>query len=241
MSETITIDEYRSHIFSEKEEWNNFYNPKRCSIDALTRIEIKKRGNGPDKKLYTCGATDSGPYYDPHSLHVHIWKNSKLISNFESEQTPDKPFIEFTNVKSGMFCCICHKKNKNYSFKWNRAIYEDYEEQKEIYINRNSYSPDDYIKNPKIFPIIKIDTEKFCEPPKRSISNWKNLMYKVKYTLNFSKVIYPISTYKSLCLWPWDMSPYKYLKLNFPDYKKSVIFIRSEDDKFRTNYSFIEK
>jgi hypothetical protein len=241
MSETISFEEYRNHFFSEKEEWNNVYNPKRCSIEALTRIEIKQRGNGPDKKIYTCSTIESGPYYDPKSLHVHIWKNSKLITNFYSEQNPNIPFIEYTNVKTGVFCCICHIKNKNSTFKWNRALYEDNDEQKEIYVNRNCYSRDDYIKDPKIFPVIKIEEEKFCEPLKRSILNWINLMYKCKYYLNFNKIMYPISSYKSLYLWPWEMSSYKYLKLKFPNYKESIIFIRSEDDKFRTNYSYINK
>ena len=239
MTGTISIDEYRNHFFSEKEEWNNFYNPKRCSIDALTRIEIKQRGNGPDKKRYICGIFEPGPYYDPDALHVHIWKNSKLISNFESEQNPNKSFIEFSNVKTGIFCCICHVKNRNSTFKWNPK-YDEQEEQKEIYVNRNYYTSDDHIKSPKIFSIIKIEPEKFREPPKRSVSNWLNLVYKVKYSLNFSKIMYPISTYKSLCLWPWEMSDYKNLKLKFPNYKKSVIFIRSEDEKFRTDYSYIE-
>jgi hypothetical protein len=239
-NETISIEEYRNHFFTEKEEWNNFYNPKRCSIEALLKIEVKQRGNGPDKKLYKCGTTESGPYYDPNSLHVHIWKNSKLIINFESEQNPNKSHIEFTNVKTGVFCCICHIKNRNSSFKWNRSIFEEQQEQKEIYVNRNGYSAEDHIENPKIFPIINIETEKFCEPNKRSILNWINLTYKVKYSINFTKIVYPISTYKSLYLWPWEFSLYKNLKLKFPNYKESVIFIRSEDEKFRSNYSFIE-
>ena len=240
MPETISIEEYRNHLFSEKEEWNNFYNPKRCSIEALTRIEVKQKGDGPEKKLYTCSAeVDIGPYYDPKSLHVHVWKSSKLISNFESEQSPNKPFIEFTNVKTGMFCCICHVKNRKYSFKWNRAIYED-NDNNEMFINRNGYSSEDYIENPKIFSVVKVETEKFCEPPNRGFLNWKYFMYKVRYYLNCTKIVYPISTYKSLYLWPWEMSFYKYFKLNIPNYKKSIIFIKSDDDNFRTNYSYIE-
>jgi hypothetical protein len=240
MTEKISIEEYRNHIFSEKEEWNNFYNPKRCSIDALTKIETKQRGNGPDKKLYTTSTTESGPYYDPDSLHVHIWKNSKLIKNFDSEQNPNKPYIEFTNIKNGVFCCICHIKNRNSTFKWKTSFYEEHDEQKEIYVNRNSYSNSDYIMNPKIFSIVKIELEKFCEPLNRSISNWINLMAKFKYSREFTKIMYPISNHKSLYLWPWDMSSYKKLKLKNPEYKKSVIFIRSENDKFVDNYSYIE-
>ena len=80
-NDTMSIEEYRNYLFTEKEEWNTVYNPKRCSIDALIKIEIKQRGNGPDKKVYTESTTEPGPYFDPKSLHLHIWKNSKLIKN----------------------------------------------------------------------------------------------------------------------------------------------------------------
>ena len=52
-TDTISIEEYRNLLFTEKEEWNNWYNPKRCSIDALIKIEVKQRGKGPIKKNYT--------------------------------------------------------------------------------------------------------------------------------------------------------------------------------------------
>ena len=50
---TIPIDIYRKMEFTDKEEWDNIYNPKKCSIEALNYIEIKKRGEGPIKKTYT--------------------------------------------------------------------------------------------------------------------------------------------------------------------------------------------
>jgi hypothetical protein len=239
-ADTISIEEYRNHILTEKEEWNNWYNPKRCSIDALIKIEVKQRGKGPNKKIYTTRTNEPGPYYDPNMLHVHIWKNSELIKNFESEQNPSVPFVEFTSVKRGLFCCICHLKNNNYSFKWNRAVYEECEEEKEIYVSRNSYSEIDYIEDPKIFPIVKIDGENFCEPDTRSVSNWTRLLGRVKFSIRNTKIIYPISNYKSLYLWPWEMTNYQRLILKIPDYKKSVIFVTSQNDKFRSDYSYIE-
>lgn len=236
---TMSIEEYRDHLYTEKEEWNNFYNPKRCSIEALIKIEVKQRGQGPVKKIYTTTTNEPGPYYDPYSLHTHIWKKTTLIKNFESEQNPNVPFVEFTNVKQGIFCCICHLKNNKKSFKWNRALYDDFEEEKEIFVNRNSYSRNDYIDNPKIFPIVKIDAENFCEPITRSVSNWVRLLGRVNFLIGNTKIIYPISNYKSLYLWPWEMTNYQELRLKIPNYKKSVIFVRSPNDNFRSNYSYI--
>jgi hypothetical protein len=242
LSEFETIEDYRNHFFTEKEEWNNFYNPKRCSIDALTKIEIKQRGKGPEKKLFTERAINPGPYYDPKSLHVHIWKSSILITDFICEQNPSVPFIEYTNVKNGTFCCICHSKNRNYSFKWNPAVYKECEEIKEIFVNRNGYSCEDYIDNPIFFAENKIDKDLDVdiETTKRGVLNWGRLISKVNYSINFTKTIYPISTYKSLYLWPWEMTFYQRLNLKIPDYKKSVIFIKNEIEDFRTRYSYIE-
>jgi hypothetical protein len=48
----MDIEEYRNHLFTEKEEWNSVFNPKRCSIEALIKIEVKQRGEGPPKKIY---------------------------------------------------------------------------------------------------------------------------------------------------------------------------------------------
>jgi len=237
-NDTMSIEEYRNYLFTEKEEWNTVYNPKRCSIDALIKIEIKQRGNGPDKKVYTESTTEPGPYFDPKSLHLHIWKNSKLIKNFQCEQKPSVPFIEYTNVKTGLFCCICHIKNNNAPFRW-KPVYDEYDENKEIFVNRNSYSNEDFIKTPKILRDIVPIIEKFEEPNSRVIINWNNLMYKVKYSLNSTKIIYPISIHKSLYLWPWEFTNYKLLKLKNPCYKASVIFIKRLSDSFGSNYSYI--
>ena len=235
----MNIEEYRNFIFTEKEEWNSVYNPKRCSIDALIKIEVKQRGKGPIKKLYTNCTSDPGPYYDPCSIHLHIWKDSKLIKNFECEQSPTVPHIEYTNYKIGTFCCICHVKNNNSTFRHNER-YDICEETKEIFVNRNEYSYTDYIKNPLIFNIKKNKVEKFKEPISRSLSNWIKLMSKFKYSINFTKILYPISNHKSLCLWPWELTKFQCLNLNFIDYKNSIIFIKKSTKDFRTDYSYIE-
>ena len=53
------------------------------------------------------------------------------------------------------------------------------------------------------------------------------------------KIIYEISIYKSLYLWPWQLTPYQKVKLNNPDYKSSCIFVKSDISKFRDNYAII--
>ena len=75
----MSIEEYRNLKLTPEQEWNNFYNPKKCSIEALEAIEITKRGNGPDKPVYSVDSKGPGPYYDPGCAHIHIWKKVKLI------------------------------------------------------------------------------------------------------------------------------------------------------------------
>jgi hypothetical protein len=235
----MDIEEYRNHLFTEKEEWNSVYNPKRCSIEALIKIEVKQRGEGPPKKIYIHSTTEPGPFFDPNSLHLHIWKDSKLIKNFECQQDPSVPFVEYTNCKTGLFCCVCHIKNPSTTFRW-KEKYDKYSEEQEIFVNRNGYSKKDYIENAINFSTKDPIIEKFKEPNSRGLSNWIKIIHKVKYSLNFSKILYPISNIKSLCLWPWELTKFQLLNLSDPCYKNSVIFIKKSSTYFNTDYSYIE-
>jgi len=53
------------------------------------------------------------------------------------------------------------------------------------------------------------------------------------------KIIYPVSRFKSLYLWPWQLTPYQRFKLNMPDYKSSNIFVANDNLKFQDNYAVI--
>ena len=64
-------------------------------------------------------------------------------------------------------------------------------------------------------------------------------MFKVIYSLKKQKIVYQVSSYKSLYLWPWQLTPYQKFKLKYPDYKLSVIFVKSEIDKFKNNYAIV--
>ena len=231
-----TIDEYRDHFFSEKEEWDFIYNPKRCSIEVLNKIEVKNKGNGPIKKKYDTEfeCNTPGPYYDPNFLHIHVWKSFCKIKNFTCEQKCDVPHIEFTNTKSGIFCVICHCKNKNQSFKWSKPLYDTVYEEQDIYVNRNGYTFEDNMKNPRIFPVIEVKKE-----PSKWLDNWKNLLIKIKYLFYDKFVVYPVTEYKSLIITDKKMTDYQRLKLKESDYKKSCIFIKSSLLKFKTDYAFI--
>ena len=92
----FSIEKYRSTLLSDKEEWNNFYNPKRVCLEAIESIIIRKRGKGPQKKIYT-GMKDlsDGPYYDPCGNHIHIWKSHKCIPNLIG---PQKQNVEFYSI-----------------------------------------------------------------------------------------------------------------------------------------------
>ena len=93
---TVTIDIYRKMEFTDEQEWNNIYNSKRCSIEALNYIEIKKRGEDPIKKTYTSFADKSeGPYKDTLGVHVCVWRKNESINSFICEQVPTGENIQF--------------------------------------------------------------------------------------------------------------------------------------------------
>ena len=238
--EVMSTEEYRNLKLTPEQEWNSFYNPKRASIEALHAIEIKKRGKGPDKKIYYPGCSGPGPYYDPSCNHVHIWKNKSLIKNFIGEQSQNVPHVQFTDDKPGLYCCICHFKNSHFHLKWTQKL-DDYREEPVILQNNNVYKEEDFLPKDKIkvFPKCIPKAEHVQELNNRIVSKWEPLMFKVIYSLENDKIVYPVSRFKSLYLWPWELTPYQKFKLKFPDYKSGIIFVKSDIDKFRDNYAII--
>jgi hypothetical protein len=67
-----------------------------------------------------------------------------------------------------------------------------------------------------------------------------SVLFKVKHSLKNDKIVYPVSKYKSILLWPWEMTPYQRFKINIPDYKQSIIFVESKTENFKNNYAIIE-
>ena len=226
----ISIEDYRKMIFTDEEEWNNIYNPRRCSIEALNYIEIKKRGNGSVKKTYkSFSDTEEGPYYDSLGIHVCVWKADNCINNFICEQVPNSKNIQFADYKEGIYCAICHRKKECTEFNWSK-------------INRNK-RPRDIIKlsTPVIYPSNPV-TEYVPQEKNTSstIPNWVKLMIKVKHTLYNDKIVYPINKYESILLWPWQMTYYQKFRYSNPEYKDSEIFLKSDMENFREDYAFIE-
>lgn len=218
-----------------EEEWNFHFNNKRVSIEALESIELKKKGKGPIKPLYNSPNLSHGPYYDPGGVHVHIWKKDSLIDNFIGEQKETVPHVQFKDYKKGTYCCICHQSSQRFHMKWRNepdSMQIKLGESPEVkkYYNKLEKSAEPIFENP--------------ETPKVTVSRytkkWHSILYKVKYSLNNDKIVYKISDYKSLLLWPWELTPYQKFKLNKPDYKKSGIFIKSKMEEFRNNYAIIK-
>lgn len=238
--EVMSIEEYRNLKLTPEQEWNSIYNPKRVSIEALHAVEIKKRGKGPDKKNYYPGCRGPGPYYDPQCNHIHIWKHKSLIENFIGEQSQNVPHVQFTDDKPGLYCCICHCKNSQFHLKWTQNL-DDYHEKPVILQNNNVYKEEDFLPKDKIkvFPKCIAKTEPVQKLNNRIVSKWESLMFKVIYSLDNDKIVYPVSRFKSLYLWPWELTPYQKFKLKFPDYKSGFIFVKSDIDKFRDNYAII--
>lgn len=232
----ISIEEYRKLELTPEQEWDNIYNSKKCSLEALESIEIKKRGRGPDKPIYYSMSKEKGPYYDPGCIHVHIWKNPKLIENFTCEQFQNIPYIQFTDAKPGLYCSICHCRRKQFQFKWNQKL-DDNSDKKECYLQygvKNNYKIP--IKEKTVFIENKINENL---TPNKTILNWGRIINRLFYSMNNDKIIYTISQYKSLYLWPWQLTSYQKFRLNNPNYKNSCIFIKSDLDKFKDNYSII--
>lgn len=239
MTMTMSIEEYRAMKMSDREEWEANFNGKRCSIEALDAIIIKKRGTGPEKLVYTHVATEPGPYYDPQGIHLHIWKNKKHIKNFTGEQNPNVRCLQFTDDKPGYYCSICHLRNKSSSFRWVQSP-EKMTDIPECLKKHHTHTNciEEYISFP---PTICKEIEKDFQKinlNNKCIKNWTSLMFKVLHTLKFKKLEYKISNTKVLYLWPWELTPYQKFKLQCPDYKKSHLFLNTLDT-FRDNYAYI--
>lgn len=218
-----------------EEEWNFIYNNKRVSIEALEAIELKKKGNGPKKEMYNSENFTCGPCYDPSGVHVHIWKKDSLIKNFIGEQNQNVPHVQFTEYKKGTYCCICHKSIQRFYMKWRKE--PDSDNCVDTERNEYKYKQEDCIKD-----FVKF-TNTIQEKKEKNVSivkkRWKSALYKVNYTLKNDKIVYPISKYKSILLWPWEMTPYQKFKMNKPEYKKSNIFIKNKMEEFKNNYAVI--
>ena len=232
----ISIEEYRAYNFTDEEEWNQMYNPKRHSIETIDNILTRKKGKGELKKTYTNISdlnSSNGPYYDPTGIHLHVWKSYKLIPNLIGPQKQNSPYIQFTELKPGTYCCICHEINKcSHRFTWKKNIEPEIIEKNDTpSVVPVPLSKDEYITFDNL-PDEPLKVE-------NKISKWPRIMYKVLYMLNNKKILYPISNYKSLLLWPWEMTYYQKFKLNNPNYKKSNIFLENDLDKFREDYAYI--
>lgn len=221
---TLSIEEYRNIRFTDEEEWNNMFFPKRMSIEALHSIEIKKRGKGTDKALFTsmedCIKNNKAPYYDPKCIHLHIWKNYKCITNLSGPQDPSVEYIQFTDTRPGTYCCICHTLKKSTNFKWRNTLDTECTEVPEC-MKHGTLS--DLNLN---FQINENIPE--CKP-------------KITYIKHLpdEKVLYPISPYKSLYLNKSELTPYQKFILANPKYKDSCIFVKSDLEYFRQNYAYI--
>ena len=157
------------------------------------------------------------------------------------EQFQNVPYVQYTEDKPGLYCSICHARNKQFGLKWNYNLDDEYE-QPSILKNDSIFKKKDFLPKSKIksFPnTSKISRNHTNKKPNKILLRWETLMYRVNYLLNNDKVIYTISRFKSLYLWPWQLTPYQKFKLKFPDYKSSCTFVKSEIEKFNDNYAVI--
>jgi len=206
---------------TKEEEWNFLYNNKKISIEALEHIEIKNRGEGAEKEEYNSKTFTCGPCYDPLNIHVHVWKKDTSIKNFIGEQKQNVKNIQYTDYKPGTYCSICHQSAQTFHMK----LFDKSKIEK-TYINIDfSYS--------------NYSTEKNDVIVSNAIPNWKKLLTKHLYSMKNEKILYPISSFKTLLLWPWQMTPYQKFKLNNMNYKNNKVFIKNKFEEFKNSYAVI--
>lgn len=229
----ISFKEYMARKTTREEDWNEIYNSKRISIEALENIEIKKKGRGEDKPIYTdVACLKSGlPYYDKQDLHIHIWKSCKNIPNFESEQNNHVEYIQFGSKKLGTYCSICHKRNLNQQFQWTpRKKSPKYEiNYREVKVSEEplnfNWNYEDPTKNIKL---------------KRLMTNWKRVFDRVFHKLQNKPIEYPLTKNKIIKLWPWQMTSFQKFKLANMNYRDSPIFVRDHQlSGFEDKYAII--
>jgi len=256
ISNVMSIEEYRNLKFTPEQEWNNTYNPKKISIEALEIIEIKKRGAGPLKNIYRSNILE-GPVYDPLCAHIHIWKPKNSIKNFIGEQFQNSPHVQYTNNKSGLYCSICHIRNIHYKFNWGESIDKKFTEdfissknrmckfiEKTTVIEKRSdeiVSTGDKIVSTgdKIVSTgdeIVSTGDEIVSTGDKVLNKWKKILYKVNYSLYNKKIEYTISKFKTLYLWPWQLTHYQKFKLNNKNYRDNCVFIKSDLEKFKEYY-----
>jgi len=246
--------------FDAKDEWSSFYSGTRISIEAVSEAEIRKNGNGPDKKIWTSSdeIDGPGPYYDPYNSHVHIWKRGRDIENFTCEQSKSKSFVQITTSDmSRSYCRICHIKLKNDKFDQLTNMDEksqytlDYQalnatgtakSDTESIIGEYVYDTEEVVDQMRR----EIETEMIVQEKNddvelnQKIKRVKHNWYKIMYKLTQPRLLYNISKVKSMLIWPWEMTDYQKFKYSNPDYKDSFIFIRSKLEDFQENYVCIE-
>ena len=249
ISNVMSIEEYRNLKFTPEQEWNNTYNPKKISIEALEIIEIKKRGAGPLKNIYRSNILE-GPVYDPLCAHIHIWKPKNSIKNFIGEQFQNSPHVQYTNNKSGLYCSICHIRNIHYKFNWGESIDKKFTEdfissknrmckfiEKTTVIEKRS---DEIVSTgDKIVSTgdkIVSTGDEIVSTGDNVLNKWKKILYKVNYSLYNKKIEYTISKFKTLYLWPWQLTHYQKFKLNNKNYRDNCVFIKSDLEKFKEYY-----
>ena len=243
--------------FDTKEEWDSLYSGKRISIEAITEAQIRKNGKGPDKKIWTCSEEISGPgpYYDPYSNHIHIWKKGKNIENFTCEQNKLKSFIQITESdKNRTYCRICHIKMKidkygginhtdeeslfNQDFPKTGGERVDVKPTGDL----NAFNISEVIeqKRREIEGEIMFEEEEKENELIKIIKRVNDRWYKVIYKLTQPRLLYNICKTNSALIWPWEMTDYQKFKYSNPNYKDSFIFIKSKLDDFQENYVCIE-
>ena len=114
-----------------------------------------------------------GPYYDPCGNHIHIWKSHKCIPNLTGPQKQNVEFIQYTDLKPGLYCSICHAYNNKPKNEVRPEPDVNNVVGTTIYETGPQYSQEDFKKDVKFFPKIE---EKPVVVAEKYSGKWTNFM-----------------------------------------------------------------
>ena len=206
----------------------------KINFSEMQKNHEKKNEIGLLKKDYNDFHKDiPGPYYDLRYSHLHVWRKAKLISNFHGVQ--DYRRIQFkasSFCENDTYCSICHCK----------VIYNSMRPIIATKIKTKPYTKPKNLINYdlkwKTFYTLLTYKPKLINKIKNKRIKIYTKYYQMVYKMLYKPIMYNITSNETKLIYPWELTYYQKFKMEFPNYKKNVIFLNIP--KITENYVIIE-